>query len=162
MITGLLPLPPCARGRFDPRQSFAALAARSNGGWAQAVVEVIQEHPVLGHIEPEELRQAVWEISRAGAADLATLISAGSLLYPMAVPLRRPDPAREECMRQLLDTVGEGARFFTNHGEAEEGENADFLASSFHANVIAGPTLDICLIGVTDEKVLVLWRFEED
>ncbi len=51
--------------------------------------------------------------------------------------------------------MGEGATYFTNHGHAEEGKDADFLATAFHADVVAGPTLDICLIGVTDQRLLV-------
>lgn len=69
---------------------------------------------------------------------------------------------RDACLRDVLNAVGNDARFFTNHGHAEDGEEADFLASSFHVNALAGTTIDICLIGVSDENVLVLWRFEDD
>lgn len=69
---------------------------------------------------------------------------------------------RDTWLRDMLKAVGDGARFFTNHGNAEDGENADFLTSSFHTNALADATIDVCLIGVSDEKVLVLWRFEDD
>ncbi len=161
----MLPLPPCAGERFDARHSFAALASWRGGEWPHAVAEIVREHPVLRSVEPEILAEHTQEVlSPSGALELATLISAGSLLTPRAdaLSLRTPDPSRERCLRQVLECLGEGARYFTNHGEAEEEKDADFLATAFFADAIAGPTMDICLIGVTDQRLLVLWRFEED
>ncbi|MFS4091443.1 hypothetical protein [Streptomyces sp. AF1A] len=152
----------CARGHFDERQSFAALVARRGADWCDIVMETIQGNPVLREVDRGELRDSVLEVSPAQALELARLISAGSLLYGPHESLRVPDMERDACLRELLRAVGDGARFFTNHGHAEDGEEADFLASSFHANVLAGTTIDICLIGVSDENVLVLWRFEDD
>ncbi|MET8807179.1 hypothetical protein [Streptomyces sp. NPDC004546] len=155
-------LPACARGRFDERQSFAALVARRDADWNDTVMETIQGNPVLRQVDRGELRDSILEVSLAQALELAGLISAGSLLYGPHESLRAPDVERDICLREILRAVGDGARFFTNHGHAEDGEEADFLASSFHANVLAGTTIDICLIGVSDENVLVLWRFEDD
>ncbi|MEU9577374.1 hypothetical protein [Streptomyces chilikensis] len=160
-----MPLPPCAGERFDARHCFAALASWSGGDWSHAVTEIVRGHPVLQSVEPEVLADHTQEVlSPSGALELATLISAGSLLSPRAgaVSLRTPDPSREQCLRQVLECLGEGARYFTNHGEVEEGKDADYLATAFFADAIAGPTMDICLIGVTDQRLLVLWRFEED
>ncbi|NYV73585.1 hypothetical protein [Streptomyces sp. UH6] len=160
-----LPLPPGTQECFDARHCFAALASWSGGDWPRAVAEVVRRHPVLQSVEPALLRKHTQEVlSPAGAFELATLISAGSLLvaHADAVSLRTPDPKREQCLRRLLECLGEGPTYFTNHGGAEEGRDADFLTTAFHADVIAGPTLDICLIGVTNQRLLVLWRFEED
>nr|WP_145485067.1 MULTISPECIES: hypothetical protein [Streptomyces] len=155
-------LPACARERFDERQSFAALAARREPDWHDTVMNTIRGNPVLRQIDPGELRDSILEISAAQALELAGLISVGSLLYGPNPSLRVPEAERETCLRKILAAVGDSARFFTNHGHAEDGAEADFLASSFHANVLAGLTVDICLIGVSDENVLVLWRFEDD
>ncbi|OIK29464.1 hypothetical protein [Streptomyces malaysiense] len=108
------------------------------------------------------MRDSLLEIFPTQALELAGLISVGSLLYGPHPSLRVPNAERDACLREVLGAVGDSARFFTNHGHAEDGAEADFLASSFHANVLAGPTIDICLIGVSDENVLVLWRFEDD
>ncbi|MEU7060706.1 hypothetical protein [Streptomyces sp. NPDC046197] len=155
-------LPGCALGRFDERQSFAALVARGGADWHDTVMETIQGHPVLRQVDRMELRDSVLQVSPAQALDLAGLISVGSLLHGPRESLRTSDAERDACLRDILKAVGNGARFFTNHGQAEDGEEADFLASSFHANALAGTTIDICLIGVSDETVLVLWRFEDD
>ncbi|MFL4948466.1 hypothetical protein ACJ6WE_14070 [Streptomyces sp. MMS24-I31] len=125
-------------------------------------MDTIQGHPVLRQVDRTELRDSILEVSPPKALDLAGLISAGSLLYGPLESLRTPDAERDACLRDVLNAVGNDARFFTNHGHAENGDEADFLASSFHANALAGTTIDICLIGVSDENVLVLWRFEDD
>ena len=155
-------LPCCAQGRFDERQCFAALAPRRGVDWHETVLETIRENPALQQVERSELRDSLLEISAAEALDLAKFISAGSLLYGPRESLRTPDKERDDCLRDILKSAGKGARFFTNHGHAEDGEEADFLAASFHANTLAGTSIDICLIGVSDENVLVLWRFEDD
>ncbi|MEU0048510.1 hypothetical protein [Streptomyces sp. NPDC006309] len=155
-------LPACVRGRFDERQAFVALGARGGADWHDTVMEVIQGNPVLRQVDRQELRDSLLEVSPGQAMELAGLISVGSLLYGPCTSLRAPDEKRDACLRELLRAAGNGARFFTNHGHAEDGEEGDFLASSFHANVLAGTTIDICLVGVSDEDVLVLWRFEDD
>ncbi|MER6975742.1 hypothetical protein [Streptomyces carpinensis] len=155
-------LPACARGRFEERQSFAALVARRGTDWHGTVIETIQGNPVLRQVDRSELRNNLLEVSPAQALDLARLISVGSLLYGPHASLRIPNTERDSCLRDILKAVGDGARFFTNHGHAEDGEEADFLASSFHTNALADTTIDVCLIGVSGENVLVLWRFEDD
>ncbi|MFR9796264.1 hypothetical protein ACL02U_10230 [Streptomyces sp. MS06] len=161
-MTATTGLPPCARGRFDELQSFAALVARTGGDWRDTVMEAIKGHSVLRHVDRRELQDSLLEVSPSEAMELAGLISVGSLVYGPSESLRAPDGERDACLREVLRAAGNGARFFTNHGHAEDGEDGDFLASSFHANVLAGLTIDICLLGVSDENVLVLWRFEED
>ncbi|WP_143074793.1 hypothetical protein [Streptomyces mangrovisoli] len=126
------------------------------------MLEAIHGHPVLRHVDRRELRDGVLEVSARQAVELAALISVGSLLYGPGESLRAPDAERDACLREVVRAAGDGARFLTNHGHAEYGEEADFLASSFHADVLAGPTIDICLLGVSDENVLILWRFEDD
>ncbi|MEU6462163.1 hypothetical protein [Streptomyces sp. NPDC046976] len=155
-------LPARARARFDERQSFVALTARGEPDWHDTVMDTIRGHPVLRHVDSGELRDSLLEISDAQALELAGLISVGSLLYGPHPSLRVPNAERDIGLREVLGGVGDSARFFTNHGHAEDGAEADFLASSYHANVLAGLTIDICLIGVSDEKVLVLWRFEDE
>ncbi|MFB0618518.1 hypothetical protein [Streptomyces sp. AGS-58] len=155
-------LPVCARQRFDERHAFVALGVRGGADWRDTVMEVIQGHPVLRQVDRQEMRDSLLEVSPGQAMELAGLISVGSLLYGPCASLRAPDEERDACLRELLRAVGDGARFFTNHGHAEDGEEGDFLASSFHANVLAGTTIDICLVGVSDGNVLVLWRFEDD
>ncbi|MEU6771112.1 hypothetical protein [Streptomyces sp. NPDC046759] len=155
-------LPACAQGLFDERQAFAALAARRGPDWYDTVMEAIRGNLILRQVDRSELRDAILEVSPAHALDLARLISRGSLLHGPHASLRTPDVERDACLRDILEAVGTSARFFTNHGHAEDGEEADFLASSFHAHTLVGTTIDICLIGVSDDNVLVLWRFEED
>lgn len=155
-------LPACAQGRFDERQSFAVLVARRGADWHDTVMEAIRGNPVLSQVDRQELQESILEISPRQAMELAGLISTGSLLYGPSESLHAPDTERDACLREILRATGNGARFFTNHGHAEDGEEGDFLSSSFHANVLAGTTIDICLLGVSDENVLVLWRFEDD
>ncbi|OIJ69451.1 hypothetical protein [Streptomyces mangrovisoli] len=155
-------LPACAKDRFDGAHSFATLVARAGADWHGTVIDAVQGHPVLRHVDRRELGESVLEVSPAQAVELAGLISVGSLVYGPGESLRAPDPERDACLREVVWAAGNGARFFTNHGHAEDGEEGDFLASSFHAKVLAGPTVDICLVGVSDENVLILWRFEDD
>ncbi|MEU8971427.1 hypothetical protein AB0D11_19525 [Streptomyces monashensis] len=136
--------------------------ARKDADWHDTVVETIRGNPVLRQVDRAELRDSILEVSPSQALELAGLISLGSLLYGPHESLRAPDAERDSCLGELLGSVGDGARFFTNHGNAEDGEAAKFLSSSFHANVLAGTTIDICLIGVSNENILVLWRFEDD
>ncbi|MBN0046303.1 hypothetical protein JS756_19780 [Streptomyces actuosus] len=161
-MTATTGLPPCVRGRFDELQSFAALLARTGEDWRVTVMESIRGHPVLRHVDRRELQDSLLEVSPSQAVELVGLISVGSLVHGPSESLRVPNAERDACLREVLRAVGNGARFFTNHGHAEDGEEGDFLASSFHADVLAGLTIDVCLLGVSDENVLVLWRFEED
>ncbi|MFJ8540657.1 hypothetical protein ACIRFH_01335 [Streptomyces sp. NPDC093586] len=154
-------LPACARGHFDQRQTFVALSHRKDDDWHHIAGEMIKHSPALHGVDTSELRDSVMEISHNGALQLATLISVGSLLYgPRSLP--NHDHERDTCLSRVLDCAGEGARYFTNHGEAEEGDEADFLSSAFHANTLADATIDVCLIGVSEDAVLILWRFEDD
>ncbi|WP_153814467.1 hypothetical protein [Streptomyces sp. SUK 48] len=162
MTQGRAVLPACARGRFETGRSFAALAARGESDWHDTVMNTIQVDPVLRQVDSGELRDSLREVFAAQALELAGLISAGSLLHGPHPSLRVPNAERDICLREVLGAVGDDARFFTNHGHAEDGDGADFLASSFHADTLAGLTVDVCLIGVSVEHVLVLWRFEDD
>ncbi|MFD5651417.1 hypothetical protein [Streptomyces sp. NPDC127039] len=155
-------LPMCAQGYFDERQTFVALSHRKDDDWYQVATELARGNAALHNVDASELRDSVMEISRKGALDLATLISAGSLLYGPRYSAQRRDHGRDSCLSDVLDSVGEGARYFTNHGEAEEGNAANFLASTYHVNALADTALDVCLIGVSHDRILILWRFEDD
>ncbi|MDF3298194.1 hypothetical protein [Streptomyces tropicalis] len=155
-------LPACARGRFDERQCFAALMTRKGVDWHETVMEIIQDDPVLRQVSHRELEDSLLEVSPAQALDLAGLISVGSLLYGPHESLYASDVERDACLQEILRCTGKGTHFFTNHGHAEDGKEADFLAASFHTNTLTSKTIDVCLVGVSDENVLVLWRFEDD
>ncbi|MFD4875284.1 hypothetical protein ACFWOB_18240 [Streptomyces sp. NPDC058420] len=155
-------LPGCLQGHFDERQSFAAVKSLVEADWHETVVEIVREIHALRSIDRTTLRDSLLEVSYEGALDLARLISEGSLLYGPSKSLRALDPERDDCLRETLGTAGKNTRFFTNHGHAEDGDQADFLTSSFHVNSLADTTIDVCLIGVSEENVLVLWRFEDD
>lgn len=155
-------LPGCLQRYFDERQSFAAINSRGETEWNETVVEMVHGTHALRIVDRTTLRDSLLEVSHEGALDLARLISGGSLLYGPSESLRTLDTERDECLRETLATAGKNARFFTNHGHAEDGDQADFLVSSFHVNSLADTTIDVCLIGVSDENVLVLWRFEDD
>ncbi|MEW1644364.1 hypothetical protein [Streptomyces sp. NPDC091219] len=155
-------LPGCLQGYFDERQSFAAISSRRGADWYENVVEMVHGTPALRIIDGMTLRDSLVEVSHEGALDLARLISAGSLLYGPSESLRTVDTERDNCLLETLAAAGKNARFFTNHGHAEDGDQANFLVSSFHVNSLADTTIDVCLVGVSDENVLVLWRFEDD
>ena len=155
-------LPGCLQGYFDERQSFAAVKSLEGADWHETVVEIVREIHAFRSIDRVTLRDSLLEVSYEGALDLARLISDGSLLYGPSKSLRALAPERDDCLRETLGTVGKNTRFFTNHGHAEDGDQADFLASSFHVNSLADTTIDVCLVGVSEENVLVLWRFEDD
>ncbi|WP_158711512.1 hypothetical protein [Streptomyces xylophagus] len=155
-------LPGCQQGYFDERQSFAAVDSRGEADWHETVVEMVRGTRALRGIDRTTLRDSLFEVSYEGALDLARLISGGSLLYGPSESLRTLDTERDDCLRETLGTAGKNARFFTNHGHAEDGDQADFLVSSFHVNSLAATTIDVCLIGVSDENIMVLWRFEDD
>ncbi|MDA4885420.1 hypothetical protein ACI3K5_27620 [Streptomyces sp. MPA0124] len=155
-------LPMCTQRHFDERQTFVTLSHRKGDDWYQAASELVREHAALHNVDASGLRDSVLEVSRKGALDLATLISTGSLLYGPRYSAQQRDHERDSCLSDVLDSVGEGARYFTNHGEAEEGDDANFLASAYHVNALAETTLDVCLIGVSHDSILILWRFEDD
>ncbi|MGC9501326.1 RNase A-like domain-containing protein [Streptomyces sp. WG7] len=117
--------PPAGNG-----QKNAALSPREGGNWRQVVTGTVKGNPSLRNMNSSELRESIMEVSRENVFDLAKLISAGGLLHDPRVSLRHGDHERDSCLLDVLDTVGEGARYFTNHGQAEEGENADFLSPS--------------------------------
>lgn len=156
-------LPGCARIYLDPRQTFAALRPRQQEtDWCKSVARAVEEVPALASVGTVDMREALGEVSRAEARALARVISTGSLLHGARSPWASPDIARDDCMVTLLRAAGSDARYFTNHGAAEEREHRDFLESSFHVNSLSTATLDLCLIAVSHSAVLVLWRFEDD
>ena len=155
-------LPGCLQGYFDERQSFAAISSRRESDWHENVVEMVRGTHALRIVDSTTLRDSLLEVSHEGALDLARLISGGSLLYGPSESLRTLDTERDDCLRETLAAAGENTRFFTNHGHAEDGDQADFLVSSFHVDSLADTTIDVCLIGVSEENILVLWRFEDD
>ncbi|MFD5554823.1 hypothetical protein ACFWIA_13445 [Streptomyces sp. NPDC127068] len=156
-------LPDCAKVYLDPRQTFAALRPLQGADWCTTVARAVGGVPALASVDTAELRDALGEVSRAGARELARVISAGSLLHGAKSPWTSADPGRDDCMDALLRAVGSDARYFTNHGAAEEEEEQrNFLASSFHVNSLSTATLDLCLLAVSPAAVLVLWRFEDD
>ncbi|MCQ4201218.1 hypothetical protein ACFW5W_11610 [Streptomyces sp. NPDC058783] len=155
-------LPMCTQRHFDERQTFVTLSHKKDDDWYQVASELVREHAALHNVDASGLRDSVMEVSRKGALDLATLISTGSLLYGPRYSAQQRDHERDSCLSDVLDSVGEGARYFTNHGEAEEGDDANFLASGYHVNALAETALDVCLIGVSHDSILILWRFEDD
>ncbi|MER6994686.1 hypothetical protein [Streptomyces sp. NPDC000410] len=149
-------------GWFDRRQTYVALFPRTGDDWYATVVAAVQEFPALRCVDRQALEENLTEISDIGAFDLCKLISFGSLLQGPHASLRQPDTHRDECLARVLESLGPSARFWTNHGHAEHGDAAHFLASSFHVNGLADATIDVCLVGVSTESVLTLWRFEND
>jgi len=112
-------------------------------------------------LDPQELESSLMPVSRRGAEDLLKLVSFGSLQAGPNPSLEAPDAARDACISEILDSVGESALYFTNHGHAEDGDSADFLASSFHFNSLAVTVYNICIIAVTSDRILSAWRFED-
>ncbi|WP_344015993.1 hypothetical protein [Streptomyces thermospinosisporus] len=148
------------REHFGEYSTFVALVSREGGDWGSVVVEAARAVPVLQNLNVADLKNTVLGISSKDAFDVARLISGGSLLYGPPRPIENAQ--RDACLLNLFEALGEHAEFFTNHGEAEDGETGDFSTLSCHVNVLAETTIDVCLIGVSDSKVLILWRFEDD
>ncbi|MEU0691531.1 hypothetical protein [Streptomyces uncialis] len=161
MSTDLDP-PGCARSYLDPRQTFVAIVPCRETDWFATVARAVGGVPALASVSAVELRNSLAAVSRAEAKELARVISVGSLLYGARSPWTSASQGRDDCMDALLSAVGDDARYFTNHGAAEEAEPRNFLDSSFHVNSLSTATMDLCLVAVSRSAVLVLWRFEDD
>lgn len=112
-------------------------------------------------VTADQIRDSLLPINRQGAEDLLKLVAVGSLYSGPDRALQEPDKTRDGCVRDVLDAVGDTAEFFTNHGHAEDGAAADFLASGFHWNSLAVTLYDVCLVAVGSEHLLIAWRFED-
>ncbi|MFC8919969.1 hypothetical protein ACFT5C_29870 [Streptomyces sp. NPDC057116] len=166
-------LPECATWLVDERHAFLCLTTRVNEDWTEDVLAAISTgsdgpgrvgiDPVgmFGDITADDLRSSVLPVSRRGAEDLLRLLAVGSFFDGPDMSLREPDETRDTCVRDILASVGEEAEFFTNHGHAEDGDAADFLAAGFHYNSLARVLYDVCLIGVARDRLLLAWRFED-
>lgn len=108
------------------------------------------------------MEESLFEVSRENALDLSKFIAFGSLLRGPVPSALDADGRRDSLLAHMFDRLGADACFWTNHGGAEDGQESGFLSSSFHVNVLAEATIDLCLIGVSSEAVLILWRFEDD
>jgi hypothetical protein len=165
-------LPACATGLIDERQTFLCLVQRVHEDWIEDVLETIRGSDgrtrvgldptgLFGELTPADLRQNLLPVSRPGAEDLLRLLAVGSFYSGPDPTLREPNEVRDACVRAVIDSVCGDAEFFTNHGHAEDGDAADFFASSFHWNSLAEVLYDVCLIGVSPDWILVAWRFED-
>ncbi|MEU8651021.1 hypothetical protein [Streptomyces sp. NPDC048737] len=165
-------LPECATALFDPHRTVLCLAPRTRADWVDDLVaftrgEVrgestgVDPAPMFEEVAGELVRESLLPVGKEGAQDLLKLLALGSFYEGLDPSLREPDAARDKCVHELLEAVGDSVEFFTNHGHAEDGEDADFLVSGFHWNSLAITLYDVCLIGVTPERILVAWRFED-
>ncbi|MEU0398737.1 hypothetical protein ABZ318_00470 [Streptomyces sp. NPDC006197] len=166
-------LPECARRLIDERHVFLSLSRRVHEDWAEDVLAEIRGGPkgrdgvgvdpsgLFGDISADDLHGSVLGVSRTGAEELMRLLAVGSFYSGPEASLREPDEMRDTCIRGILDAVGGGAEFFTNHGHAEDGDAADYFAGGFHYNSLASVLYDVCLIGVTRDRLLITWRFED-
>ncbi|MEU0374224.1 hypothetical protein ABZ070_29005 [Streptomyces sp. NPDC006283] len=165
-------LPECAIRYFDGQNTLLHLARRTNRDWMADVLSVVagakgiahagvEAATMFGTVTIDDLRRSLLPVSESGARDLLKLLAVGSFYWGPEESLHRPDPVRDKCVRDTLQAVGSGADFFTNHGHAEDGYEADFLQAGFHFNSLATTLYDICLIAVSPDFLLVAWRFED-
>ncbi|MFJ4920369.1 hypothetical protein [Streptomyces sp. NPDC088725] len=165
-------LPECATQLFDERSAFLFLAQRANEDWVHDALSVIQGSksgdrigvaPVamFDAVTSDDLRQSLLSVNRRGAEDLLKLLAVGSFHLGPDASLREANEVRDGCVRGIVRAVGEEVEFFTNHGHAEDGADADFFASSFHFNSLSTVLYDVCLIAVSSQYLLVAWRFED-
>lgn len=165
-------LPECAVSLFDTRWTVLCLKERGRQDWVHDLLEftngaggaeIIGTDPsvMFDSVTGDQIRESLLPIRRQGAEDLLKLVAVGSLYSGPDQALQEPDEARDGCVRHVLDAVGDTAEFFTNHGHAEDGAAADFLASSFHWNSLAVTLYDVCLVAVGPEHLLIAWRFED-
>ncbi|WP_033325293.1 hypothetical protein [Streptomyces yerevanensis] len=165
-------LPECAKQFVDERHVFLYLAQRVHEHWTEDVSAILHDSNGLGRagadpsgmfsdLTPAALRRSLLPVSRRGAEDLMGLLAVGSFCYGPDPTLRQPNEQRDAAIRAILEAAGDHTEFFTNHGHAEDGDSADFLTRSFHFNSLANVLYDVCLIGVSPERLLIAWRFED-
>ncbi|MGW1869830.1 hypothetical protein ACWCPS_30260 [Streptomyces mauvecolor] len=162
-------LPPCISTRADSGEHFVQVSRRNAPDWRHDVTDIIRNPQGVG-IDPaamfedmsvERLQESLVPVTRRGAEDLLKLIVAGSLFDGPDTRLIESDHMLSRSIQEVLAPFGPGAEYFTNHGHAEEGDDAQFLVSAFHYNSMAVTLYDICLIAVTSDLILVAWRFED-
>jgi hypothetical protein len=165
-------LPECAAQLFGGSSHFVQLSRRTAEDWVDDLVHVLRGRKSAQHIgiapeamfddvDPETIRLSLLPVPRHGAEDLVKLLAYGSFYYGPDLSLRQADRARDECVRDILRSVGAEAEFFTNHGHAENGDSADFFQAGFHYNSLAVTLYDVCLVAVSPDHLLVTWRFED-
>ncbi|QZZ29055.1 hypothetical protein [Streptomyces sp. ST1015] len=166
-------LPESVTGLFDPRYSLLRLVPRKHEEWADDLVALmrgarsetgfgVDPAVMFDELSGAEVRESLLPVTRESAQDLLKIIAAGSLHDGVdAAALRHPDEIRDGCIREMLDSMGDSVEFFTNHGCAEEGPDADFLVSGFHWESFAVTLYDIGLVAVSPDRLLVAWRFED-
>ncbi|MBK3577734.1 hypothetical protein JHN63_28830 [Streptomyces sp. MBT65] len=170
MTTGSLPK--CATRLFDTRWTCLYLLPRKHEDWIVDLLAFTQGKNSGEHIgiEPsgmfdsvtdDQARVSLLPVSRKGAEDLLKLLAVGSFYSGPDPSLQEVDEVRDSCMRDILASAGEDLDFFTNHGHAENGDEADFLTHSFHWNSLATTLYDVCLIAVAADRLLIAWRFED-
>ncbi|MFV0128254.1 hypothetical protein ACLGI4_11125 [Streptomyces sp. HMX112] len=165
-------LPGCATHLLDDRHTFLLVTRRSSEDWVDDAIAVLRSSneaeymgldpaTVFEALTADDLRQNLLPVARRGAEDIVKLLLVGSFYSGPDASLLRPDKARDDCVRAILDTAGEAARYFTNHGHAEEGYEANFLTANFHFNSLAATLWDVCLIAASPTTLLIVWRFED-
>ncbi|MHB9857990.1 hypothetical protein [Streptomyces sp. YIM S03343] len=157
---------------FDQSRTVVCLTARTHRDWVDDVTAFMRGEaggqstgvdpaPMFEEIIGELVRESLLPVAEKGARDLLKFLAVGSFYEGPHPSLREPDEVRDGCVRELLASVGDSPDFFTNHGHAEDGPDADFLVSSFHWNSLAATLYDVCLVGVAPDRLLVVWRFED-
>lgn len=165
-------LPECATALFDPRRTALCLAPRTHQDWVDDLLAFTRGEgggesagldpvPMFEAVTGDLVRESLLPVTGEGAQELLKFLAVGSFYEGPDPSLRHPDKVRDGCVRDVLASVGESAEFFTNHGHAEDGADADFLVSGFHWNSLAVTLYDVCLIAVTPQRLLVAWRFED-
>lgn len=165
-------LPECASTLLDPLRAVVCLTPRSHEDWADDLVAFtrgdcggesvgVDPVPMFEAVTGELVRQNLMPVTSEGAEELLKFLAVGSFYEGPDPSLREADEVRDGCVRDVLASVGDSVEFFTNHGHAEDGPDAEFLVSGFHWNSLAVTLYDVCLIGVTSERLLVAWRFED-
>ncbi|MFD7167636.1 hypothetical protein [Streptomyces violascens] len=162
-------LPPYISARADSGEYFIQASRRNAPDWRYDVTEIIR-NPQGAGIDPtamfdnmsvELLQDSLAPVTRRGAEDLLKLIVSGSLFGGPDARLIESDHVLGRSIQELLDSLGPETEYFTNHGHAEDGDDAQFLVSAFHYNSMAVTLYDICLIAVSSDRILVAWRFED-
>ncbi|MFD7342363.1 hypothetical protein ACFV98_41365 [Streptomyces violascens] len=162
-------LPARISALVDPRACFTQLQRRTGPDWRRDVIRVVRHPqgigvdpaPLLREASLDRLRESLAPVARRGAEDLLKLILSGSLFHGLDAQLIESDLVLARSIQEVLDSFGPGVEYFTNHGHAEDGEEAQFLVTGFHFNSLAVTLYDICLIAVDSDRILVAWRFED-